>query len=347
MTSLLVIKIFTLTTVSFLLALLSAPLLTHFLYNYRLGKKIRQKGAPLYYKLHQHKGGTPTMGGIIIWGTTLILSVIFALLGKLTAIPELAYLNFLSRSETLLPLGALIASAMVGLVDDYLAIIGFGKDKIGVRFRYKILLYLAIALWGALWFYFKLDWDIIHIPFNGDLSLGLLFIPYFILVIVATGFAVNETDGLDGLAGGVLLTNFAAFGAIAFASGKYDLASFCAVIAGALLAFLLFNIPPARFFMGDTGSMALGTLLGVIAFYLKSVFVLPVIGMILVLEALSVILQLASRKFRGKKLFLSSPLHHHFEVKGWQEPKIVMRFWLISLVCSMLGLILVLLDRTI
>ncbi len=346
MTTLAVIKIFLLATISFLTALFTTPLLTYFLYHYKLGKQIRQS-APLYYDLHKHKSGVPGMGGIVIWGTTLLLAILFAALALIFPDTPLRLLNFLSRSETLLPLGALVAAALIGLADDFLSVIGFGKNREGIRFKYKFLLYTLIALWGALWFYFKLDWDIIHIPFNGDLRLGLLFIPFFILVIVATSFSVNETDGLDGLAGGVLLTNFAAFGAIAFVSGKYELAAFCAVIAGALLAFLWFNIPPARFFMGDTGSMALGTVLGVIAFYLKSVFLLPVIGLVLVAEALSVILQIASRKFRGKKLFLSSPLHHHFEVKGWQESKIVMRFWLISLVCSMAGLILALLDRTI
>lgn len=346
MITLVVIKIFTLATISFLIALFTTPFLTYFLYDYRLGKQIRQS-APLYHALHKHKTGVPSMGGISIWGITLALAILFALISRIFPGTSLSFLNFLSRNETLLPLGALVTAALVGLVDDFLSIIGFGGKKEGIRFRYKLILYTLIAVWGALWFYVKLDWDIIHIPFDGDIGLGLWFIPFFILVIVGTSFAVNETDGLDGLAGGVLLTNFAAFGAIAFLLGKYDLASFCAVVAGALLAFLWFNVPPARFFMGDTGSMALGTTLGVIAFYLKSVFVLPVIGLILAAEALSVILQLAFRKFRGKKLFLSSPLHHHFEVKGWQEPKIVMRFWLISLVGSMVGLILVLLDRTI
>lgn len=342
-----VIKIFFLTTAAFLMALLSTPLLTYFLYKYRLGKRIRQKNTPVYFSLHQHKQGTPTMGGIVIWGTTLILTILFALIGDLTSLPFISKLNFLSRSETLLPLGALIAAAMIGLVDDYLTIIGFGKHHAGVQFRYKILLYLLIALWGALWFYFKLDWDVIHIPFREDMVLGLLFIPYFILVITAMGFAVNETDGLDGLAGGVLLTNFAAFGAIAFVSGKYDLAAFCGVISGALLAFLWFNVPPARFFMGDTGSMALGTVLGVIAFYLKATLLLPIIGFVLLVEAGSLLLQIFWRKVRGGKLLLSAPLHHHLEAKGWSEAKIVMRFWLISLVCSMVGLILILLDRTI
>lgn len=343
MITLVIIKIFVLATVAFLAALFGTPLITYFLYHYRLGKKIRQNGAPLYFSLHAHKQNTPTMGGIIIWGTVLILAVLFAILGKMEFLPNL---NFLSRKETLLPLGALVLSALIGFVDDYLTVIGFGKNGSGVQFRHKIGIYALIALWGALWFYFKLDWDIIHVPFIGDASLGWLFIPFFMLVIVGTSFAVNETDGLDGLVGGVLFTNFAAFGAIAFVEGKYDLAAFCAVITGALLAFLWFNVPPARFFMGDTGSMALGTVLAVIAFYLKAVFFLPVIGFVLVIEAASVLLQLWWRKFYRKKLFLSSPIHHHLEVKGWPEAKIVMRLWLISAVASLIGLVLVLIDKT-
>jgi len=340
-----VIKIFTLATTAFLLATAATPFLTYFLYHYKLGKQIRQN-VPHYFLLHKHKKGTPTMGGIVIWGTVLFLAVIFAILGKMDNFGFLPQLDFLSRRETLLPLGALVSSAVVGLIDDYLGIIGFGKDKQGVRFRYKIFLYIIIALWGALWFYYKLDWDVIHIPFLGDFTIGWLVIPYFIFITVATSFAVNETDGLDGLAGGVLLTNFAAFGAIAFVEGKYDLAGFCAVIVGALTAFLWFNVPPARFFMGDTGAMSLGAVLAIIAFYLKSSLILPIVGLVLVVEALSVIIQLASRKMFHKKIFASTPLHHHLETKGWPESKIVMRVWLISGVSSMIGFVIVLLDKT-
>jgi len=344
--SIAVIKILSLATISFLFALFSTPALTHFLYNYKLGKKIRQKKVPLFFKLHRHKAGTPSMGGIIIWGTVLILAVLFALLPKIIPNQKIALLNFLSRRETLLPLGALIITAVLGLIDDFLSIVGFGKHKAGIKFRYKIFLYLIVGLWGALWFYCKLNWNIIHIPLNGDIFLGWLFIPFFTLVSVGSAFAVNEIDGLDGLAGGVLLTNFAAFLAIAFSIGKYDLAGLCAVIVGALIAFLWFNIPPARFFMGDTGSMSLGIILAIIAFYLKSSLLLPIIGLILVAEAFSVILQMASKKIRGKKILLSAPLHHHLEARGWPEAKIVMRFWIISMICSMLGLVLMLLDKT-
>lgn len=347
MTSLIIIKIFILTTISSLFALTLAPIVTHFLYNYKLGKRIRQSKTPLYYKLHQHKTGTPCMGGIIIWGTTLILAVLFAFLPKLTGWQFFDWFNFLNRQETLLPLGALVAAALVGLVDDFLSIVGQRKNRQGIKFRYKFLFYMMIALWGALWFYFKLDWDVIHVPFYQDVSLGWWFIPFFIFVTVGTSFAVNETDGLDGLAGGVLLVGFATLAAIAFASGKYDLAALCAVIVGALVSFLWFNVPPARFFMGDTGSMALGTAMAIIAFYLKASLLLPIIGLVLVVEAGSVLIQLAARKFWRRKVFLSSPLHHHLEAIGWSEPKIVMRLWMISIISSLVGLILFLSDRTI
>jgi phospho-N-acetylmuramoyl-pentapeptide-transferase len=200
---------------------------------------------------------------------------------------------------------------------------------------------------GAWWFYFKLDWDIFHMPFIGDFQVGWLYILIFIFVIVATAFSVNETDGLDGLAGGTLLIAFGAYGVIAFALGKYDLASFCGVIAGALLAFLWFNINPARFFMGDTGSMSLGITLGIIAMLTNTALILPFIGLIFVIESASVIIQTIYKKLTGgKKIFLSSPIHHHFEAKGWPETKIVMRFWVIAGVGAVMGLVVFLLDKT-
>ena len=186
----------------------------------------------------------------------------------------------------------------------------------------------------------------VHLPLYGNVEIGWWTIPLFLFVIVATSFSVNETDGLDGLAGGVLLTSFATYSAISFIQGRYQLATFCAVIAGALLAFLWFNIHPARFMMGDTGSMSLGVTLGVVALLTNTVWVLPIIGFILVIESASVLLQLASKKLRhGKKIFISTPIHHHFEAIGWTEPKIVMRFWIISAVMAVMGFVLFLIDR--
>lgn len=338
------IKILFLTTLSFVAAILWTPLLTHFLYKYKLGKQIRDaQSAPIFSALHQAKSGTPTMGGILIWGTTLVLILFFDAMAK-TAGGTFATLNFLSRQQTLLPLGALVASAVVGLVDDYWNVRRMGPKGGGLRMRHRLLLYAAIAAVGALWFYYKLGWDLFRIPFVGSFNIGWWYVPVFILVIVATSFSVNETDGLDGLAGGVLLSSFAAYAAIAFLQGKADLAAFCGVICGALLAFLWFNINPARFFMGDTGAMSLGVTLGIVAMLTNTALILPIIGSVFVLESLSVIVQVASKKFRHKKIFLSAPVHHHFEAIGWSEPKIVMRFWIIAGVSAVMGLIVAMMD---
>ncbi len=340
-----VIKIFILAVAAFALAFSLTPAWSGFLYRYKLGKSIRNaESAPVMSALHAKKAGTPTMGGVLVWGTTVIIALFAAFLGAV--FPAWGWINFLSRSGTWLPLAALAASAVVGLVDDYWNIKKIGPNGGGLRARHRLLLYTAIAAAGAWWFYAKLDWSIVHIPFDGNVDLGWLFIPFFIFVIVATSFSVNETDGLDGLAGGILATSFAAFGAIAFYGGKYDLAAFCAVIVGALTAFLWFNVNPARFFMGDTGAMSLGVTLGIVAFLVNQVWLLPVIGAVFVVESFSVIIQRLSRKIRKKKIFLSTPLHHHFEAKGWPEQKVVMRFWIIGVVTAVCGLALALLDKT-
>jgi len=342
-----IIKILFFATLSFILAIFLTPILTHFLYKHKLGKKIRNSGeTPLFSKMHAHKAGTPTMGGVLIWGTMLILVFVFYLLSQIFPDTVFSHLNFLSRSQTLLPLGALLASAIIGLVDDWLdvrekGVLGGG----GLKLRHRLLIYTLIALIGALWFYFKLDWTIFHIPFFGNLEIGAWYIPVFMFIIIATSFSVNETDGLDGLAGGNLLFAFAAFGIISFTLGRYDLATFCAIIIGALLAFLWFNIPPARFYMGDTGSMSLGVTLGIIAMLTNNSLLLLFIGIVFVVESLSVIIQILSKKFRKKKVFLSAPIHHHFQALGWPETKIVMRFWVISAVGTAVGLIIFLLDR--
>jgi phospho-N-acetylmuramoyl-pentapeptide-transferase len=241
-------------------------------------------------------------------------------------------------------LGALILAALIGLVDDFFNVKKIGPQGGGLKMRHKLLLYLGIAIVGALWFYFKLDWDLLHIPFIGDFQIGWWYVPIFILVIVATSFSMNETDGLDGLAAGIAGTNFLTLGAIAFLQGRYDLAAFCGVIIGTLLAFLWFNIPPARFFMGDTGSMALGVTLGIVAMLTNTVIILPILAIVLVIESLSVIIQVLSKKIRHKKVFLSAPWHHHLEAIGWPESKIVMRLWVISLVASVVSLIIFLVD---
>lgn len=342
-----VIKIFLLTSLAFLLAFFITPILTHFLYKYKLGKTIRsQSEAPVFSNLHSHKSGTPVMGGILVWFSTLVLALLFFYIAKFFPDSSLARLNFLTRAETLLPLGALIASSLVGLVDDWLNIRGQGIFKGGLRLWHRLLVYTVIAAIGSWWFFYKLDWDLLHVPFLGDFQIGLLYIPIFIFIIVATAFSVNEADGLDGLAGGLLLAAFTTFGAMAFVSGRTELATFCGVIVGALLAFLWFNINPARFFMGDTGAMGLGVTLGVIAMLTNTALFLPVICFLLVVESGSVIIQRLSKKLRGKKIWRSTPIHHHLEAIGWSEPKIVMRFWVISGVTAVVGLVLFLVDKS-
>ena len=233
------IRILILAATAFVFAILVTPILTKFLYKNKLGKQIRDAGeTPIYTKLHAHKSGTPTMGGILIWATVLIFSVSIYYLAQIFG-GVFESLSFLSRGETWLPLGALVATALVGLFDDWLDVRKKGvKGGGGLSVKYRLFVYTLIALVGAWWFYFKLGWDVFHIPFWGDFEIGWSFILIFIFVIVATSFSVNETDGLDGLAGGVLMFCFAAYSVIAFSMGKYDLAAFCGIIVGSLLAFL-------------------------------------------------------------------------------------------------------------
>lgn len=334
-----IIKIFSLAAIAFIIAILLTPILTEFLYRHKIGKKIRMEGdTPIFSKLHAKKVGTPTMGGILIWFTTVFMAVLFWFLDRVVHIDYFHYLNFLTRQQTLLPLGILLATALLGLLDDWLGVLGRGGGKGGgLRMRHRLAFYTLVAVVGAYWFYYKLGFDVFHIPGVGDIHLGLWFIPVFIFVVIATSFSVNQTDGLDGLAGGVLGISFFAFGVIAFIQGRYELTALTAVIVGSLLAFLWFNIHPARFFMGDTGSMSLGTVLAVIAFLTNSVAVLPVIGLVLVLESGSTLIQLASRKLLGKKVFLSTPIHHHFEAMGWPETKVTMRFWIITAMAAVIG----------
>lgn len=340
------IKIFSLSTIAFLFAIAVTPLLTQLLYKYRLGKNIRSDNdTPLFNKYHEKKRGTPTMGGILIWGTALVLAGAFWIADRVLGIDQIHILNFMTRKETLLPLGALIGAALVGLIDDYLDTRQQGHMGRGLRFSIKALLYAFVASVGAWWFYVKLGFDSVHIPFFGDVVIELLFVPFFILVVVGTSFAVNETDGLDGLAGGTLSIAFFCYSIIAFTQGKVNLASLCVVICGGLLAFLWFNVYPARFFMGDTGSMALGVLLAIVAFLTNTIFLLPIIGLIFVVEAGSFFLQIFWRKAFKKKLFLVAPIHHHFEALGWFESKITMRFWILSVVSGIIGVIIYFLDK--
>ena len=351
-----VIKIFTISTISFFVAVLITPIWSKILLKYfRPGKEIeRDKNTfwgetPIFNALHKKKEGTPTMGGFIIWFTVAVLTLVFWYFSKtFDGLPVgqagfWSNLNFLSRGQTLLPLGFLVLAGLIGIVDD---IFGVRRRK-GLSLGRRLILFTVLAIFGAWWFYHKLGWDFINIPFLGDFTVGIWYVPIFILVIVATAFSADITDGLDGLSGGIFLLSFSALGAIAFVQGRTDLVVFISAIVGALVAFLWFNIYPARFFMGDTGVMALGFVLGVVAMLTNTFFLLPVICVVFVLESLSVILQTASKKIRKKKIFLSTPIHHHFEALGWPETQVTMRFWMISAIGAILGIIIFLVDSKI
>ncbi len=326
-------------SLAFILGMVGAPSFIRKLVALKLGKQIREtatdgKVAQLFHALHAKKTGTPTMGGILIWGTTLLVVGLTRVLSYFGIFDH----SLINRKETYLPLFTLVTVALLGAMDDLLNIKGLGKKGLPVKPKFLWLTLFAAA--GAWWFYYKLGFAEIHVPGLGDFFIGGWYIPLFIFIIVGSANAVNITDGLDGLAGGLVVIAFASLAAIAYMKGLLILTAFCAVIAGATLAFLWFNIPPARFYMGDTGALSLGATLGVIAMLTNSVLILPFIGFIFVIETLSVILQLTSKKLTGKKIFHIAPLHHHFEHMGWPEWQITMRFWMVGAIVAGFGLIL-------
>jgi phospho-N-acetylmuramoyl-pentapeptide-transferase len=333
-------------TLAFIISLILTPWFTRQLIKFRIGKQIREKAlsgedSSLFSALHAKKSGTPTMGGLLIWGTILLTIIISIILQKI----GLFKYSLFNRNETWIPLFTLATCGALGAVDDILNIKGIGKTK-GLSAKLKLIWLTVFSAVGAWWFYSKLGFDVINIPIPsvGPIEVGWLYIPIFILVIIATANSVNFTDGLDGLASGLLIMAFGAFGIIAYAEGLLILATLCSVIAGALLAFLWFNIPPAKFYMGDTGSLALGATLGVIAMLTGQTLTLLIIGFIFVIETLSVIIQLISKKFFRKKVFRIAPLHHHFEQSGWKESTVVMRFWIVGGIMTVFGTILGLIN---
>lgn len=339
------VKVLIVALIAFLSALSLTPFFVRFLSRHQFNKQIRSgDSTPFFSKMHQSKAGTPTSGGIIIWATVLGLAFIFWL-GNILFDGFFGYINFVDRAQTYLPLFTMLVAALLGLFDDFLGILRIGPNGGGLKMRHKIVMYFIVALLGALWFFYRLDWDVLSIPLIGQFIVGWWYIPIFIFIIIASAFSTNETDGLDGLAGGILLFAFTALTVVAFTLGRYQLATFGGAVIGALLAFLWFNIYPARFFMGDTGSMSLGITMGVIAMLTDTALLLPFFASILVLESGSVILQLASKKLRGKKIFISTPIHHHFEALGWHETRVTMRFWIISVVFMGLGLVIFFLNR--
>ncbi len=342
-----IIKVLTMGSLSFITAFLSAPFLTNYLYKHKLWrqrvrtKSIDGKDIPFFKKFNgQGETHVPRFGGLLIWVTVLILAYLFLFLSRLTNFWLFNKLNFLSRSQTWLLLFALVSGSLVGLLDDILQVRGKGKYiGGGLSLKYRLSLVALIGLIGGWWFYYKLGWETIHFPGIGDWNIGIWYIPFFIIVMLAV-YSGGVIDGLDGLSGGAFTSIFGAFTIIALLRSQIDIATFCAALLGSILAFLWFNIPPARFYMGETGMMGLCASLTVVAFMTKSVVVLPIIALLLVIESASVILQLLSKKIRHKKLFLAAPIHYHFEAKGWPAYKVTMRFWIIGAVAAIVGVII-------
>jgi len=321
---------------SFLVSMLITPIYTSVAYKRQWWKRQRTEAwsggqAKVYQKLHaaKHKRNIPTMAGLIF-----VFSISFVTL-----------VSNLSRGQTWLPLAGLVAAAAIGMVDDIMNIGSDGNGVAGMRARTKFGLYSIVVLLGGWWFYAKLGVHSIYLPAVHQWHIGVLLIALFWLVVIATAISVNITDGLDGLAGGLLTSSFTAYAMIAAVEHRFALAGFCLTVVGSLLSYTWFNIYPARFFMGDTGSFALGTALGIIALQTDTVYLLPIIGFVYVIETGSVIINRTSRKLRnGKKVFLSSPIHHHFEAIGWPETKVTMRLWIVGQMASVVGLIFFLIN---
>lgn len=325
--------VFVLSLMAFLLAMVLTPVYTFFAYRYRFWKRQRENAVTgekleVFNQLHEQKlrRNIPTMAGIVGVVAAVVVTLLFNL----------------DRAQTWLPLAAFVGGAAVGLIDDYLNIFGSNRKDAGLRAPVKFALITLMGLVLGWFFFAKLGVNSFHVPFYGDVAIGWLIIPLFAFAVVATGNAVNISDGLDGLAGGLLGISFATFGAIALLQNNILMAGFCFTLVGSLLSYLWFNIYPARFFMGDVGSFAYGAALGVVAMLTNSLLLLPVIGLLFVVEAGSSVIQIVSKKLFGKKVFISAPVHHHLEAKGWPETKVTMRFWVIGCVVAFIGFMLAL-----
>lgn len=318
---------------AFLVAMTLTPLYTYFAYKYRFWKAQRTESTTgerleVFTKLHAKKFSRPipTMAGIIGIVAITVVTICF---------------NW-DRSQTWLPFAALIGGGVIGLLDDIVNLRSHGSGTAGIRSSLKFLMITILAVALGWFFYAKLGFDVVHLPWLGDVALGVWIIPLFAFAVVATGNAVNISDGLDGLAGGLLSASFGAFGVIAVLQGNIGIAGFCFTVVGALLSYLWFNIHPARFFMGDVGSFAYGTGLGVIAMLTNTLALLPIIGIMFVVTAGSSLIQIVSKRLFHKKVFISAPIHHHLEALGWPESKVTMRFWIIAQVAAFIGILLAL-----
>lgn len=325
-------RVLVLSIMSLALAMIFTPIYTYYAYKHKLWKRSRTHSTTgeelkVISKL-RIKRTIPLMAGLIIVISATIVTLFFNL----------------DRAQTWLPLAALMGGGAVGLIDDIINVRGGGGNVAGLRPKIKFIMVLAVSAIAAWFFYYKLGYNSILLPFIGEFYIGILLIPLFILVVVSTSNAVNISDGMDGLAGGCLISAFGAFGVISALQGNFGISGFCLTIVGALLAYVWFNIPPARFIMGDIGSFALGMTLGVVAMLTDTLVLLPLIAIVFVAEAGSSLIQILSKKVLKKKIFLAAPIHHHFNAQGWPKTKVTMRFWVISQVSAALGVALALIG---
>lgn len=342
--------------ISFIIGVIIAPYIGRFLVRHELWKKknvkktIDGKEATITASLHNdEKQQVPRLGGVVVWVSVFATALFLWTLSKVYPVVFTEKLDFISRNQTWLPLFAMLVGALVGALDDLLVVEAFGSKLNsyiggGLSFPVRILAVSSLGIFAGWWFYAKLGVDHVYIPFYGDVHLGgFLFILFFVIVTLAT-FSTGVIDGVDGLSGGVMSAVFTAYGMIAYVHGQVDIATLCFVIVGGIMAFLWFNIPPALFYLTETGMLALSLSLSVIAFLTDAVMYLPIIAFPLLVTTASVILQLFWKKVFKRKLFLVAPLHHHFQAKGWPAYKVAMRYWIVSYMCAMLGVIVVLIS---
>ena len=305
--------------ISFLITLILGPIIIPLLKRLKIGQSVREEGP----QSHLKKSGTPTMGGIIIFVALIITVMTSGMLNKDMYILIFATFGF----------------GLIGFIDDYLIVVRRNND--GLSPRHKLIGQIFVAALLAIYQAYTSEFGTeLIIPFlnNQNLDLGLLYVPFIIFVVVGTVNSVNLTDGLDGLASGVTLIVLSFFGLVALNWGMDSISIFSTALAGACLGFLIHNAHPAKVFMGDTGSMALGGAVAAIAVLLNLPLIIPIVAGIYLIESLSVIIQVTSFKLTGKRVFLMSPLHHHYEQKGWKETKVVAVFWFATVILCLIGI---------
>lgn len=353
--TLILFKILLPTLAAFIMGIALTPVFSHLFYKYRLWKRSSRVLETNVGELEMNKDfkeiyndaeiRTPRTGGVIVWFSIVLTVLLSIVASKFLSGTGIESIEFISRNQTLIPFLSLLLGAALGLVDDFLQIFGSAKQlAIGIPRRIRISFVVFLGAIEGLWFYYRLGYDSINIPFTDvDLFLGYGAIIFIILVVLAL-FSSSVIDGVDGLAAGVLVSIFASYGFIGVIQSQFDIATFSFVVMGALMAFLWFNIPPARFYMGESGMIGLTLSLAVIILLTDTVIEFIIIGLPLVLTSASSLIQIISRRFFNKKVFKVAPLHHHLEALGWSRAKITMRYWIFSVMCSATGIIIVIIS---